>query len=84
MGEREGSYAQLLPPDGTVKLTKDAAKWTTMSTQISDYHGYRFPPELISSAVWLYHRFCLSLRDVEELLADRGVTSVTKLCASGA
>lgn len=39
-----------------------------------DCHGYRFPPEIISYAVWLYHRFCLSLRDVEELLASRGVT----------
>jgi putative transposase len=33
----------------------------------------RFPPEIISYAVWLYLRFSLSLRDVEELLADRGV-----------
>lgn len=45
-----------------------------MSTQNPDYHGYRFPPELISYAVWLYPRFCLSFRDVEELLAERGVT----------
>jgi len=45
-----------------------------MSTQSSDYCGYRFPPEIISYAVWLYHRFCLSLRDVEELLAERRVT----------
>ncbi len=44
-----------------------------MSTQNSDYHGYRFPPEIISYAVWLYHRFCLSFRDVEELLTKRGV-----------
>jgi len=38
------------------------------------YHGYRFPPAIISHAVWLYHRFCLSLRDVEDLLAERGIT----------
>ena len=38
------------------------------------YHGFRFPPEIISYAVWLYHRFCLSFREVEELLAERGVT----------
>jgi len=44
-----------------------------MSTQSLDYHGSRFPPEIISHAVWFYHRFCLSLRDVEELLAERGV-----------
>src|SRR5919108_1648897 len=45
-----------------------------MNTPNPDYRGYRFPPEIISYAVWLYHRFCLSFRDVEELLAERGVT----------
>ena len=39
----------------------------------SAYKGHRFPPEIISHAVWLYHRFALSHRDVEELLAERGV-----------
>ncbi len=38
------------------------------------YRGYRFPPGIISHAVWLYHRFTLSLRDVEDLLAERGIT----------
>jgi len=38
------------------------------------YHGYRFPPEIIGYAVWVYHRFCLSFRDVEDLLAERGIT----------
>ena len=37
------------------------------------YSGYRFPPELIQQAIWLYLRFTLSLRDVEDLLAERGV-----------
>jgi len=37
------------------------------------YHGYRFPSEIISHAVWLYHRYCLSFRDVEDLLAERGI-----------
>ena len=36
--------------------------------------GHRFPPEIISHAVWLYHRFTLSFRDVEDLLAERGIT----------
>ncbi len=45
-----------------------------MSTNAPSYRGYRFPPEIISHAVWLYHRFCLSFRDVEDLLAERGVT----------
>ena len=37
------------------------------------YRGYRFPSEVISHAVWLYHRFSLSFRDVEDLLAERGI-----------
>jgi putative transposase len=37
------------------------------------YHGYRFPPAIISHAVWLYHRCCLSFRDIEDLLAERGI-----------
>ena len=36
------------------------------------YTGYRFPPEIIHQAIWLYLRFTLSLRDVEDLLAERG------------
>ena len=36
--------------------------------------GYRFPRSIISCAVCVYHRFALSLRDVEDLLAARGVT----------
>jgi putative transposase len=37
------------------------------------YAGYRFPPAIIGHAVWLYFRFALSYRDVEELLAARGI-----------
>ncbi len=37
------------------------------------YKGYRYPIEVIGHAVWLYHRFRLSLRDVEELMLARGV-----------
>ena len=40
---------------------------------MSTYKRHRFPPEIISYAVWLYHRFNLSHRDVEDLLAERGV-----------
>src|ERR671928_216061 len=39
----------------------------------SRYAGHRFPPEIISHAVWLYFRFPLSLRMVEEMLATRGI-----------
>ena len=38
------------------------------------YSGYRFPPEVIQQAVWLYLRLSLSFRDVEDLLAERGIT----------
>ena len=41
-------------------------------TKIS-YSGYRFPPEIIHQAIWLYLRFTLSFRDVEDLLAERGI-----------
>jgi putative transposase len=44
-----------------------------MQTKATSYHGYWFPGEIISHGVWLYHRFALSFRDVEELLAKRGV-----------
>ena len=45
-----------------------------MKRDAPSYHGYRFPPEIISHAVWLYHRFGVSFRDVEDLLAQRGIT----------
>ena len=38
------------------------------------YRGYRFPPVIIQHAVWLYLRYTLSFRDVEDLLAERGIT----------
>jgi transposase-like protein len=37
------------------------------------YDRHRFPPEIIRHAIWLYFRFTLSYRDVEELLAERGL-----------
>jgi putative transposase len=43
-----------------------------MSIKNPRYRGYRYPREIISHAVWLYHRFCLSLRDIEDLVAERG------------
>ena len=45
-----------------------------MSSQAPSYHGYRFPSEIISHVVWLYYRFALSFRDVEDLLAQRHIT----------
>src|SRR5437899_8683447 len=42
-------------------------------TPTNHYKNHRFPIEIISHAVWLYFRFCLSFRDVEEILCERGV-----------
>jgi putative transposase len=42
-------------------------------TSTNSYTHHRFPAEIISHGVWLYYRFCLSYRDVEELLFARGV-----------
>ena len=51
----------------------------------SAYRGYRYPPDIIGHAVWLYHRFTLSFRDVEDLIAERGVVvsyeSVRQWCS---
>ena len=44
-----------------------------MRTTPSNYRRHRYPPQIIAHAVWLYHRFSLSFRDVEDLLAQRGI-----------
>ncbi|GFE67388.1 IS6 family transposase [Litoreibacter roseus] len=43
-------------------------------SDLSRLKGFRFPRSVIGYAVWAYHRFALSLRDVEDLLASRGIT----------
>ena len=48
------------------------AAWR-MTASSDPYRGFRFPAEIIQHAVWLYHCFSLSLRDVELILAARGV-----------
>ena len=45
-----------------------------MQTSIAVYHRHRFPAEIITHCVWLYFRFALSFRDVEEMLSMRGVS----------
>jgi putative transposase len=44
-----------------------------MTPELQSYPRHRFPAEIISHALWLYHVFSLSLRDVELILAERGV-----------
>jgi putative transposase len=41
---------------------------------MNTYKRHRFPPDIISYAVWVYYRFNLSHRDIEDLLAERGIT----------
>ncbi len=45
-----------------------------MNSSKTMYKRHRFPPEIIQYAVWLYYKFNLSHRDVEDLLAERGIT----------
>jgi putative transposase len=45
-----------------------------VGTGAPSYKGFRFPAEIISHCVWLYYRFPLSFRDVEEMMLERGVT----------
>ena len=49
-----------------------------MPSQSPSYHGYRFPSEIISHAVWLYHRVVLSFRDVEDLLISAARSSMNR------
>jgi putative transposase len=44
-----------------------------MSPEPTTYPGYRFPAEIIRHAVWLYHLFSLSFRDIELILSERGI-----------
>src|SRR5436309_16095341 len=54
-------------------MSVNAAYSSDAHLRLSLYHRHRFPSEIISHCVWLYFRFALSFRDVEEMLAMRGV-----------
>lgn len=45
-----------------------------MATGAPSYRGFGYPVEIISLGVWLYYRFPLSLREVQEVMLVRGVT----------
>ena len=71
-----GLTASLVLPlhqQGIVNLKGDRKTWA-LEIQTLNSRGYRFPPGVITYVVWVYHRFCLSFRDVEETLAERGVS----------
>ena len=61
--------------EGIVSLAARDGPWQPRGMTISSnpYRGFRFPCEVIEHAVWLYHCFSLSLRDVELILAARGI-----------
>jgi putative transposase len=52
-------------------------------TKPVSYKRYRFPPEIVAHAVWLYFRFPLSLRLVEGMLLEREPSSPARLYVSG-
>ncbi|HWX48381.1 MAG TPA: IS6 family transposase [Roseomonas sp.] len=54
--------------------TTELGQFGGMAPDPATYPGYRFPMEIISHAVWLYHLFGLSLWDVELILTERGLT----------
>ena len=51
----------------------DTCQTCSMKSTRSLYHGHRYPREIISHAVWLYYKLGVSLRDVEDVLAKRGI-----------
>ena len=55
-----------------------------MKTSNSLYKRHHFPSEIIQYAVWLYHRFNISHRDIENLLAERGIEVSYEAFACGA
>ena len=80
LGMSEAQWRVLGTVDGTVNLASIGCHGRRQRVSGPDetlapnrYAGHRFPPEIISHAVWLYFRFPLSLRMVEEMLAARGI-----------
>jgi transposase-like protein len=59
---------------GVVRLAGPVELWqrVNMTTTSNPSRGFRYPAEVIQQAVWLYHCFSLSLRDVELIQAARG------------
>jgi putative transposase len=56
-----------------ILLLQSICQYFSPMTQSKMYQRHRFPPEIIQYAVWLYHRFNLSHRDIEDLLAERSI-----------
>jgi hypothetical protein len=85
------------PGRGTVNLVRprggrddrqvalEAREGWLVGTKTPSYRGFRFPVEIISHCVWLYHRFPLSFREVQEMMLQRGIVvsheTVRQWCA---
>jgi len=70
----EDSLQKLLIEQGPARVLSRSQRFGVQGRmRRSSYHGHRFPPAIIRHAVWLYLRFTLSLRDIEDMLAERGL-----------
>ena len=69
-----------MPLDGIDTLTSNGPKHVlAWAMKPISYARHRFPPDVIRHAVWLYVRFTLSYRDVEDLLAERDKAAALRL-----
>ncbi len=72
--------------DGGIVSLSGCGQSSQMPNDVGRYARYRFPAAIIGHTVWLYYRFTLSFRDVEEFLAHRGITvlyeSIRHWCAT--
>ena len=79
IGDRSAAGIRLVlanDPEGVVTPLRTCGRSggsIANAMQKISYAGYRFPAEIIERAIWLYLRFTLSFRDVEDLLAERGI-----------
>ena len=77
--EREGAELAIVAPKIGGALSRRLRTCDLLGGSIArwmkkiDYDGYRFPPAIIQQAIWLYFRFTSSFRDLEDLLAERGI-----------
>jgi transposase-like protein len=69
----QAQRAVMLTPASRASASVSSGRSVAKGMKKISYSGYRFPPEIIQQAIWLYLRFTLSFRDVEDLLAERGI-----------
>src|SRR5262249_22616235 len=69
---RSAGYQALRPPCQDNGIARERGREYADGMMELSYRRHRFPPVVIQHAVWLYLRFTLSYRDIEDLLAERG------------